>query len=338
MDVLLWTGNGSSTRSVSGLSFSPEFVWYKGRSAAYSNQLYDVVRGTGSAKNLVADQTYAEGTSSSTYGYLSSFDSTGFSLAKGADSNFQWGNQNGVTYVSWCWDGGTSTVSNTDGSITSSVRANPSAGFSIVTYTAPATNTFTVGHGLGVAPSLILVKGRNQVYNWDVYHSSLGATGRLMLNLTNAFETTSGPWANTSPTSTVFSSSGNGVFYNNGDTLVAYCFAPVDGYSAFGSYVGNGSSDGPMVFTNFRPRWVMVKKTSATNSWVIVDSERDTYNVVGQRLRADLSNAEDTQDAVDFVSNGFKIRSSTASAWNDSNQTYIYAAFAESPFKTARAR
>ena len=193
--------------------------------------------------------------------------------------------------------------------------------------------TYTVGHGLNVAPSLLILKGRTFTSNWWVYHASLGSSQYLGLNSTAAASSLS--WGG-SPTSSVFTA--NNSFFTNGQDYVVYCFAPVAGYSSFGSYTGNGSADGPFVYTGFKPRWVMVKITSSTNSWVIVDSERDTYNVVGQRLRADLSNAEDTQDAVDFVSNGFKIRSSSASAWNDSGQTYIYAAFAENPFQYARAR
>jgi hypothetical protein len=345
MDVLLWTGNGSSTRSISGLAFSPEFVWFKARSAAYANQLYDVVRGSGSGKNLISNQTDSEGAGSSSFGYLSSFDSAGFSLAVGSDSTFQWGNQSSATYAAWCWDAGSSTVTNTQGSITStvSVRANATAGFSIVTYAGTGVAS-TVGHGLGAVPGLIIIKDRTSgAYNWQVYHSTFaGTSNTIVLNSTAAVDTGgSAVWNSTTPTSTVFSI-GTAVGVNtNGNNYVAYCFAPVVGYSSFGSYTGNGSSDGPFVYTGFRPRWVMVKASTSVSfgSWRIYDSARGSYNVIQQELYANLSNSEDASNTiVDFLSNGFKLRSGAIDGYNGSGATIIYAAFAESPFNYARAR
>jgi len=221
-------------------------------------------------------------------------------------------------------------------SIASTVRANTTAGFSIVSYEGNYTAGATVGHGLNSAIDFILFKNRESTYSWAVYHSAVGATHKLRLDLTEA-ATTTGMFEDTEPTSSVFTVGDTYSTNKSGDDMLALVWSEVEGFSKFGSYEGNSDPDGPFIWCGFKPRWVMVKVTSTTNSWVIVDSERDTYNIVGQRLRADLNNAEDTQDAVDFVSNGFKIRTDTASTWNDS-ETYIYCAWAESPFKYSNAR
>jgi hypothetical protein len=237
------------------------------------------------------------------------------------------------------WDAGSSTVTNNDGSITSSVRANPSAGFSIVTYTGDG-STGTVGHGLGAAPEMIIIKDRDSNYNWYVYHKSIEITKVLFLDTTLAASSYS-RWNSTYPTSSVFTVQNAGV---NQDTKkhVAYCFAPVEGYSAFGSYTGNGLPDGPFVYTGFRPRWVMVKRTDTTGNWNIYDAGRDTYNLTYKRLYPNLPDEEGDgtlfSNMMDLVSNGFKMRGSNADT-NGSGATYIYAAFAENPFAlNARAR
>jgi len=331
MDATLYTGNGGIQSVTNAASFKPDLVWNKVRSTANSHILEDSVRGA--TKGLSSDSTSAEVTN---VDFLQSFNSGGFTVGPNALVN-----QSSATYVAWQWQAGQGTTSsNTNGTITSTVSVNASAGFSVVTYTVPATNTFTVGHGLGVAPSLIFVKGRNAAYNWDVYHGSLGATGRLVLNTTAAFATTSGPWANTAPTSTVFSSSGNGVYYNSGDTLVAYCWTPIAGFSAFGSYTGNGSGDGPFVYTGFRPKFVMIKSSSNTTDWIVEDSSRNTYNVSNSKLSPNTSNAEYTSTndvGIDFLSNGFKLKG-VDGAVNASAVTYIYMAYAENPLKNALAR
>jgi hypothetical protein len=320
MDALLFTGNGGS-QTLSGLGFSPDFTWFKARSFGFSHELLDIVRG--GTKILFSDLTNGESTNGS---LVTSFNSDGVSIGSALGAN-----GSSRSSVLWAWDGGTSTVSNTDGSITSTVRANPSAGFSVVGYNG---GNGTVGHGLGVAPNLIIVKNRNSSTDpWVVYHASLGNTQIIYLNYTNAAGTFP-MWNNTSPTSTVFSVGSNG---NVNGNCIAYCFAPVDGYSSFGSYVGNGSSDGPMVFTNFRPRWVMIKVSSSTENWYIIDTARDAYNVAGTQLKANRADAEDSFSLLDLLSNGFKIKNANAS-YNSSGATYIYAAFAEHPFKTARAR
>ncbi|NBW22168.1 MAG: hypothetical protein EBR82_80875 [Caulobacteraceae bacterium] len=329
MDVALWTGNGG-TQTISGLGFSPDFVWLKKRSGAADHYLYDQVRGA--TYRLYSNTTDAESTSATG---LNAFTSDGFTLGSAIDVN-----QSSNTYVAWTWDAGSSTVTNTQGSITSTVRANATAGFSVVTYTGNLTSGATVGHGLGVAPSLILVKCRSNAAGWLVYHGSLGATKYLALEGTAAAATYSGAWSDTSPSSTVFS-----VGYNSSvnftRTYVAYCFAPVVGYSSFGSYTGNGSSDGPFVYTGFRPKFVLVKNiTTAGTFWGIMDSARDPYNAGGRLLYPNSSIAEEdytTSYPDDFLSNGFKPRNA-GTVFNSSGSTYIYAAFAESPFNYARAR
>jgi hypothetical protein len=340
MDTLLYTGNGSA-RSITGLNFSPDLVWIKNRSSAISHGLNDSVRGAG--KFLYSNLTDAEADYPTDF---ASFDSGGFSLGTGTGSVT---NTNGSTYVAWCWDAGSSTVTNTSGTISSQVRANASAGFSVVTYTGTLSSTPgtapTVGHGLGVKPALIISKSRNngggETGNWLVIHS-YNYNKFMRLNGTGSESDIAGSGGGPAadPTSTVFST-----YYVNGGnisgaTYVAYCFSAVAGYSAFGSYTGNGSTDGPFVLTGFRPRWILVKVASTTGSWYILDTARNEYNTVSRFLYPDLSNAEVDGGSgvyVDFLSNGFKWRSS-ASAFNGSSSTYIYAAFAENPFKFSLAR
>jgi hypothetical protein len=341
MNAKTWSATGTNPISISGLAFAPDFVWAKSRGAGYSHSLYDTIRGAGANTELISDSTGAEGSGNQDqYGYLSSFGSTGFTATSGSTGlNLYFNDPTYPAYVAWCWKAGGTAVSNTAGSITSSVSANTTAGFSVVTYTGTG-SLATVGHGLGVAPNMIIIKGRTgTANNWTVYHSAVGNTGALFLNLTNATDTGSAYWNNTSPTSSVFTintgSGSNTSTYN----YVAYCFAAVAGYSAFGSYTGNGSSDGPFVYLGFRPRWIMIKRTdSATGgSWGMWDSSRGTYNVNTPRLTANSPAAEDSYGATDFVSNGFKLRDTDVS-WNGSGATYIYAAFAENPFKYANAR
>jgi hypothetical protein len=341
MDVKLYTGNGS-TQTISGLGFSPDLVWIKKRnSASNSNHLLaDTVRGVG--KFLSSSGTFDENTFDATWranwGDLTAFNSDGFTVVAGssADDNI---NDSPNTHVAWAWDAGSSTVTNTAGTISSQVRVNASAGFSVVTYTAVVAANQTVGHGLGVAPSMIICKSRSTTSGWPVYHRSLGTSSDyLVLNLTDAKGTSTNYWGSSHPTSTVFGVDANG-FANNSGNMVAYCFAPVAGYSSFGSYTGNGSTDGPFVYTGFRPRWVMVKRTDSTGNWTIKDTSRPGYNVTNLNLFPNLANAETTEYTVDLLSNGFKVRETAfPNDWNASGGTYIYAAFAESPFQYARAR
>jgi hypothetical protein len=333
-DTKLYDGTGAA-QTISGLSFSPDLVWLKRRSSAESNTLFDTVRGAG--KELISESTSAQydaGTSAS--GSLIAFNSDGFDLGTRSSVN-----GSSTTNVAWTWDAGSSTdTNNTDGSITpTGVRANPSAGFSIVTYTGNGTAGATVGHGLNDAPKLILLKRRDSSSGWRVYHSAIGATKHLRLDTTAAEVTSTAYWNDTEPTSSVFSIGNNTDVNATSATFVAYCFAPVEGYSAFGSYTGNSSSDGTFIYTGFRPAFVLIKTTNTASSWYVYDSGRETYNAADTALFPNLNNAESTNTAaaVDFVSNGFKLRGN-AGATNSSSNTYIYAAFGGHPFKTSRAR
>jgi hypothetical protein len=238
---------------------------------------------------------------------------------------------NGVTYAAWQWRGSDSAaVSNADGTITSQVSANPTAGFSVVTWTGNGA-TSTIGHGLGVAPKFIITKLRNVADGWYSYHADIGNTKFIRLDSTSA-STTSTIFGNTSPTSTVFTYQ-LGVY-----NAVAYCFAEVEGYSKIGSYIGNGSADGPFVYTGFRPAFIMLKRTNSTGSWYMWDTARGTYNVIGPVIYSNLINAEGNSTFSDILSNGFKLRVAGDTNSNASGSTYIYMAFAENPFKNSLAR
>jgi hypothetical protein len=326
MDATLYTGNGANRSITNASSFRPDFVWGQARSAAYGSWLFDSVRGA--TKQISSFSTNAESTQAT---MLTAFNSDGFSM--GTDTA---GNQSSITYVAWQWQAGSSTVTNTSGTISSQVRANPTAGFSIVTYSGSGANA-TVGHGLGVAPKMIIVKCRSAAFNWAVYHSNLtSAAFYLSLNQTIAQTNNSTLWNGTAPTSSVFSVGTAGD--TNAGNLVAYCWAEIAGFSKFGSYTGNGSTDGPFVYLGFRPKFIMLKNASAANNWVMYDTSRNTFNVMPNILYANLANAEAGGNAiVDALSNGFKLRNTFADH-NGSGNTIIYAAFAENPFKNANAR
>jgi hypothetical protein len=332
MDVALYTGNGS-TQTISGLGFSPDWVWLKKRSGAADHYLYDQVRGA--TYRLYSNTADAESTSSTG---LTAFTSDGFTVGSANDVN-----QSSNTYVGWAWDAGTTTdTSNTDGSITpTGVRANPSAGFSIVSYTGTGSNA-TIGHGLNATPDFYVVKRRSAADDWECYHSALGATYYGKLNATDAFTTAGGTsrWNDTPPTNSVFSVGTTDNVNGSSSTYIAYCFAAVAGYSAFGSYTGNGSNDGPFLYTGFKPAFLIIKNTTSgvAEYWLMMDSTRSPDNVVNEFLYPNGSGAEGTQYfETDFLSNGFKIRNSSR-ADNYNNESYVYMAFAEHPFKTARAR
>ena len=335
-NTVLWTGDNVDGRAITGVGFAPDFAWIKARSAAYVHALQDTVRGAGAI--LFSNLTNAEDTSNGG-GSILSFDSDGFSLDNGTVNN-TYVNNSGTTYVAWNWNAGGSNASNTDGTITSTVRANTTAGISIVTYTGNNVAGATVGHGLGVIPSIVICKARSTSGNpWIVWHNKLsGPSYYLLLNSTAAQATNTNMFNNTLPTSSVFSL-GSNVFSQNqsGQTFVAYCFAEVPGFSAFGNYTGNGSADGPFVYTGFRPAFVVFKGQSTIGNWKMVDSTRSAYNLTDDQLSPNLSNAESVDNGIDILSNGFRLRS-TATATNGSGQTFIYMAFAENPFKNALAR
>jgi hypothetical protein len=342
MAATTYTGNGYPTsgtqtiaNTVNGISLQPDLVWIKIRSATGSHVLTDSVRGVNS--QLFSNQTAAQETNTD---HVTAFTSSGFSLGTGTSGTYPSTNNNGATYVAWQWKAAGSSVSNTSGSITSTVNAGTTQGFSVVTYTGTGANA-TVGHGLGVAPKMVIVKSRSQPQSWVVWFTSFAGTEYLLLNSTATKGTAANIWNSTVPTSSVFSI-GTDVSVNiNGATQVAYCFAEVAGYSKFGSYTGNNSTDGPFAYCGFRPRFVLIKDTNTAGYWVIYDSSRGTYNVVAEYLQAQSSAvAVSTYAQLDLLANGFKIRQSNATAGqnNVSGNTYIYMAFAENPFNTARAR
>ena len=330
-NTVLYTGDSTSNRNIP-TGFAGGWTWIKNRNLANSHTLSDVVRGDG--KTLFTNATNAE----VDYGANGiDFVSDGFDVTHSATNNLF--NVSGRTYVAWNWKANGSGVSNTVGTIPSTVSANTTAGVSIVSYTGNATAGATVGHGLSTAPDMLIVKNRSGVYHWIVQHSSLGATKYLTLSTTGAAATSSAPWNNTAPTSTVFSLGTSSLSNRNANNFIAYCFAPVEGYSAFGSYTGNGSTDGPFVYTGFRPAFVITKRTNSTSGWPMHDDKRSPYNVTEATLYANAADAEvnpSTED-VDFLSNGFKMRGTTT-ARNSSGSSYIYMAFAENPFKNSNAR
>jgi hypothetical protein len=334
MAATTYTGNGSTqtiNNSSNGVSFQPDFVWVKNRTNANNHILADAVRGTGlylASSNTDAEQSAANS--------ITAFNSNGFSIG-----SISGGNANGSAVVGWQWKAGGTSASNTNGSITSTVSAGALQGFSVVTYTGNGTNGATVGHGLGVAPSMIIEKGRTSTYNWSVQGCGklwTPATSNLFLNTTGALNASG---AIAAPTSSVFTPSAVAYANESGVSNIAYCFAAVAGYSAFGSYTGNGSADGTFVYTGFRPRFVMVKRTDTTGDWIVEDSGRNTYNLTNFYLLPNSSTSEGVGDSTnvvfDFLSNGFKLRG-TAANGNASGGTYIYACFAENPFKNALAR
>jgi hypothetical protein len=343
MNATLYTGNGGTNTIVNGgtgTSFQPDLVWMKSRGNNYDHTVYDVNRGTGTAAELATNQTGAEGLNSTNCN-LTSFNSNGFSLGTTSSTNII--NNSGGSFVAWQWKANGSPVSNTAGSITSQVSANTTSGFSVVTYTGTGT-AGTIGHGLGVAPQMLFIKSRSTgSTSWIVYHSSISPNYLLTLQTTSTQQNLPLYFNSTATTSSVFSIgsvANTGIDLNViGSNYVAYCWAPIAGYSAFGSYTGNGSSSGPFIYTGFQPAFVMIKSTNvgATN-WTIVDNKRNPYNTANARLFPSSSSAEDTSNNnLNFLSNGFQIANGTDTGVNGNGSNYIYAAFASNPFKYANA-
>jgi hypothetical protein len=332
MDATTYTGTGASLSVTNAAGFRPDFVWVKGRSGATDHALYDSVRGT--TNDLVCNTTAAATTQAQG---LTAFNSNGFTVGTLAKMN-----TNAATYVGWQWQAGQgSSSSNTNGSITSTVSVNATAGFSVVTYTGTGANA-TVGHGLGVAPAMVIVKRRDSTGNWQVRHTSIAVANSIQLNLTNASAAATTVWNSTAPSSTVFSIGTSTDVNANTGTYVAYCWAEIAGFSKIGSYIGNGSADGPFVYTGFRPKFLLTKNinTGAVgDDWFMFDSTRNLFNLTNLQLIPNLNLAEavGTTNVLDLVSNGFKIRG-TAADTNGNGNTIIYAAFAENPFKNALAR
>mgnify|MGYP003664790999 CR=1 FL=1 len=326
MDATTYTGTGTTQVIVNQGQFQPDFVWMKGRSGATDHALYDIIRG------VTLDQASNTQTAQSTQTTgLTAFNSNGFTIGSLAKIN-----TSAATYIGWQWKAGSTGVSNTSGTITSTVSANTTAGFSTVGFTIPAAGGGTIGHGLGVAPKMVTIKIYNQTENYRTYHTSLGAGGAIYWNLTDAFNTADNIWNSVAPTSSVFNIKTG--YFPSGWIGVAYCWAEIAGFSKFGSYTGNGSADGTFVYTGFRPKYIMVKKSSGIDSWALYDTTRQTYNGGVAMLLAEANDAEYTATyLVDILSNGFKFRA-TNGIINASGSTYIYMAFAENPFKNSNAR
>jgi hypothetical protein len=320
-NTVLYSGNATA-RSITGVGFQPDWVWIKGRTTAYNNTLFDSVRSA--TKRLYSNETDAESTQTAT---LTSFDSDGFSLGNNASVNSATS-----TFVAWNWLAGGTASSNSDGSITSSVSASTTAGFSIISFVGNATSGATVGHGLSAVPKVVIIKGRDSALGWRSYFAPLGATKYLELDSTAAEASNTNFMNDTAPTNQVFYLGNGTTPNNNGENYIAYCFAEKTGYSKFGSYTGNGNADGTFVYTGFKPAWLMVKRTDNTQDWRIFDNIRSPFNLMTNQLKANTSDAEGTSaDFFDFTSNGFKIRKSS-DAINASGGTYIYMVFAENPF------
>jgi hypothetical protein len=317
---VLYTGTGAD-QAITGVGFQPDWVWLKARNTTGSHGLFDSVRGA--TKRLSSNLTAAEDTAAG----VNSFDSDGFTLDA---LNF---NQNSNTFVAWNWKAGGSGVSNTDGNVTSTVSADTTSGFSVVTWTGDESVSDQIGHGLSQKPDVIIARRRDGTHAWVVWGEAIGtaSNSRLFLNTTDAISTTGSIGASTN---TYFAYDVGG-----GESWLAYCFHSVEGFSKFGSYTGNGSTDGPFVYTGFRPSFVITKCSSGSSNWNLLDSKRNTFNDADLHLLPNSTAAEatTTSNNLDLLSNGFKPRGAGGNT-NTSGETYIFIAFAEQPFKFSNAR
>ena len=317
----LYTGNGSAGHAITGVGHQPDLTWLVG--GTLDRCLFDAVRGV--SKRIRSNTTNAEDTTSG----VTAFDTDGFTLGSSAEEN-----QNGTAYTSWNWKANGQGSSNTAGSInTTYTSANTTSGFSIIKYPGNSTSGATIGHGLGVAPKVVIVKALNSAsYDWGVYHASLGNTKNLRLNLTDAEATSTAFWNDTTPTSTLVYLGSNGTVNADSINYVAYCFAEVKGFSKFGLYEANGNADGPFIYTGFKPGFVMIKAKGQTESWYIMDTKRPGYNTNNYYYKPNNAEAQGTSTtlAMSLLSNGFKINNNDTSM-NSSGQGYVYFAFAAAP-------
>jgi hypothetical protein len=321
----LYTGNGSSGTALTTGTFQPDFCWFKNRGTAENSVLINAINGA--SFNLSSNLNRAETDVSAK---VSAFTSTGVTLGSNAETN-----ENSQPLVAWTWKANGSGSANTVGVIDSTVSVNATSGFTIVKWVATDENT-TIGHGLGVAPKVIIVKSTTVTQPWIMGHGSLGFTKNLYLNQTDAENTSSTMWVNTAPTSTVFTTGTNDNVAQNGETFIAYCFSEVQGFSKFGSYIGNGNADGPFIHTGFKPAFLLIKNATDTENWYILDNKRPGYNTNNYYILPSTAGAEGTSTtlATSLLSNGFKINNADTSM-NTSGKTYVYMAFAESPFVTS---
>jgi len=325
MSITTYSGIGLAQTFVNDGNFQPGLIWAKSRSEANASTIVnDSIRGA--SKNVYTNLTNAEDSTS----YITSLNSNGFSIS-GANGIGSFAN----TYVAWQWKTSLTNATNNNGSVTSTVRANPTAGCSVVQFTTTASGSITVGHGLNVTPTVIILKSTGTTSNWWVYHNYLGPTKYILLNAQAGPVTAVGAWNNTAPTSTVFTV---GSSWNGLTNRIAYCFSEVEGYSKTGLYIGNGLANGTFVYTGFRPKFILFRQADATaRNWLIYDVARNSYNVMFNAQRPNLSAADVALDVFDFVSNGFKLRTTDVGV-NGSGLPYIYLAFAETPFKNSLAR
>jgi len=328
--TVLWTGDGKRGRGITGVGFKPDFVWIKDRGDTSSHSLFDSVRGPGIW--LGSNSTSDEQTSFVNV-YNPSFDDDGFSV--GTDGAV---NGSGSPYVAWCWKAGGAAVSNTDGALTSQVSVNQTAGFSIATYTTPNGNATNFGHGLGKKPAFALFKARNDSGNWAVYHQSLG-TNTIRLSSPDPEDTNVDAFNSTAPTDTLMYLGTWAGTTGSNVNWISYLWSEIENYSKFGSYIGNGSNNGPFVYCGFKPAWVLIKKTdgSGNENWRLFDSARCPTNQNNKHLLPSSNSNESTETGIDLLSNGFKVRDDDSHE-NQDETTYIFAAFAESPFQTANAK
>ncbi len=330
--IALYTGTGNQNKAVvndGNSDLQPDMVWMKSRDAGHSHYIVDSSRGRD--KGLYPDGDNAEVTASTSAKDLQSFDTDGFTVGEPEDANST--NSTSSTKVAWQWkSGGGTTASNTDGDITSTVQVNQDAGFSIVTYTGNTSNNQTVGHGLGAVPGVILIRNRTRAESWRWNHRAINnGTGMIIVNSTSAYNTTGTTLMNSAATSSVFNVSTDWSV-NGNYPFVAWCWAEKQGYSKFSTYVGNGNADGAFVYTGFKPAFLIIKRTDTTNDWLIYDHKRSGYNPKQDKLYVNDPSAEDASTtSVDLLSNGFKLRASSASQ-NASGGDYLYMAFAENPF------
>ena len=350
-DAKARAGAGGASVTVTGVNFQPDLVWTKSRNQAYDHMLADSVRGTTKAlrSNLAAVELTAD-----SWGYLNAFNSNGYTAVPGS-ANFNSYGTSSVTYIDWMWKAGGTAVTNNDGTITSQVSANQTAGFSIVAWTGNGVTAATVGHGLNAIPAMIICKERTGTDSWHIKHKSMATTVNGYFNGQNNIYTAAqvgdGMLGDLSSNTTfgfvTAGSPGNVVAVNeNGITNIAYCWSEIDGYSKFGTYTGNGDSNGPFVYLGFKPKFIMVKVLSgSTGNWTIYDGGRNTYNFTDSYITASLTdeqfNGGSSYPGVDFLSNGFKIRTGSGSTVGtdiNNSSTIAYAAFAETPFKYASAR
>jgi len=332
----LYTGNSSNrseTNDANAGDFRPDWVWIKARSETKAGRVFDSSRGA--TKVMYPSASNAEGTTATS---LTSFDSDGFSLGTSDGIN-----KNTITYVAWQWkaNGGTTSTNTAGTNIDTTVQANTTAGFSIMTYTGTGTDNDSIGHGLGAVPHWIIVKNRDESNGWQIYHhknTSAPETDYLNLQSTNATQDDSDRWSDQAPSSTVITLGGNDGVSKSSVKYVCYAFTEIQGYSKFGSYTGNGNADGTFVYTGFKPAWIMTKRTDANNeAWNIQDNKRSPFNVQDNFIQPD-ADAEASAGGTgiwDALSNGFKLRQNLSST-NNSGSNYIYMAFAEHPFVSSK--